>query len=352
MYRKIALLDLDAFYASCETLKNPKLQNIPFAVGGKSKRSVVCTCNYLARNFGVRSAQSIHKSLQLCPQLTIVKVDMPFYKEMSKKIHNILKNYTDLVEAASIDEFYLDLSDNREFSGSASLTMEQIRTDIRALGVTASAGISSQKMVAKIASDERKPDGQFVVPPEKIFSYLAPLPLKRIPGIGPVTQAKLERNNLIKVEDIQHVDFGFLVHLLGHNMAQNLYSRCQGIDNRKVSAGHIRKSVSVEITLNDDITQLESALSIFEEHLWEDFLDRFQKVDPKMRLHNQTVKLKMHDFSTTTMTKTAHILSKEVFQQLIKDIWPRTKGRSVRLIGIGVGLPEENEKRQLELDFD
>ncbi len=351
MNKKIALLDLDAFFASCEILKNPTLNDIPFAVGSKEKRSVVTTCNYLARPFGVRSALPMHKALQLCPHLTVVPKDMPFYKQMSDQVYNILRNYSDIIEPASIDEFYIDLTHNDKFGGSASLTMEQIRKDIQSLGITGSAGISSQKMVAKIASDENKPNGQFVVPPDAIKDYIAAVPLKRIPGVGPVTQKKLEPHGLITGKDIQQVDFGLLVHLLGHNFAQSLYQRCQGIDNRDVQSHYKHKSVSVEYTLAQDINTAEEGLQFFENQLWQPLIKRFQRIDPQMRLHNQTVKLKMNDFSITTMTKKTHHLSVDIFRKLIIDIWPRTKGRSVRLIGIGVELADEQEKRQLELDL-
>lgn len=351
MYKKIALLDLDAFYASCEILKNPALNDIPFAVGGKEKRSVVTTCNYLARPFGVRSALSMHKALQLCPHLTVVPVDMVFYKQMSKQVHKILQNYSDIIEPASIDEFYIDLTDNKEFGGSASLTMQQIRKDIESLGITGSAGISSQKMVAKIASDENKPNGQFVVLPDAIKDYIANLPLKRIPGIGPVTQKKLQRHNLVTGGDIQKADFGLLAHLLGHNFAQSLYQRCHGVDNREVRSHYKHKSVSVEYTLTQDINTAKEGLQFFEDKLWAVFVKRFQHIDPQMRLNHQTVKLKMNDFSITTMTKKTHLLSADIFRTLIIDIWSRTNGRSVRLIGIGADLPDDQEKRQLELDL-
>ncbi len=351
MNKKIALLDLDAFFASCEILKNPALKDVPFAVGGKGARAVVATCNYLARSFGVRSALSMQKALQLCPHLTIVARDMQFYKHISNKVYDILKNYSDIIEPASIDEFYIDLTHNKKFDGSASLTMEQIRSDIRSLGITGSAGISNQKMVAKIASDENKPDGQFVVPPDAIHNYIAALPLKRVPGIGPVTQRKLKQHGLIIGKDIQQADFGLLVHLLGHNLAQSLYQRCQGIDNRDVKSHSAHKSVSVEHTLIKDIHTAEEGIQVFENDLWDLFIQRFQRIDPEMRLHNQTVKLKMNDFSITTMTKRTHHLSADIFRKLISDIWSRTQGRSVRLIGIGVELPDEQEKRQLELDL-
>ena len=170
--RKIALLDLDAFFASAEVLRDPSLRNKPFAVGGGSERGVVATANYLAREFGVRSAMSGAHARRLCPHLHFVPPDHRYYRELSKQVLAVLRDVTEIVEPASIDEFYLDLTDNQTFQGSASLTMEAIRKRLRDMGLTASAGISCQKMVAKIASEERKPDGQFVVPPDQVVAYI------------------------------------------------------------------------------------------------------------------------------------------------------------------------------------
>ena len=165
---------LSSLQSKCST--TPELRNQPFAVGGGGERGVVATCNYLARQFGVRSAMPGHQARKLCPQLIFVKPNMAKYKAMSKRVYEILLRYTDLVEPASIDEFYLDLTANTAYQGSATRTLEAIRSELRSIGITASAGVSSQKMVAKIASEENKPDGQFVVPPRansELFSGFA-----------------------------------------------------------------------------------------------------------------------------------------------------------------------------------
>ena len=213
--RKIALLDLDAFFAAVEVLRDPSLKNKPFAVGGGGDRGVVATANYLARRFGVHSAMSGHRARQLCPQLIFVKPNFAEYKALSYQVREILAKYTPLVEPASIDEFYLDLTDNVAFKGSASLTVEAIRKEISRLGITGSAGISNQKMVAKIASDDNKPNGQKVVPPEQVFDYIAALPLKRIPGVGPKSQETLARYGLTHGHHIQTTNTSQLQQKLG-----------------------------------------------------------------------------------------------------------------------------------------
>ncbi|MFV0431596.1 MAG: DNA polymerase IV [Alphaproteobacteria bacterium] len=345
--RKIALLDLDAFFASCEVLKNPNLKDIPFAVGGTSARSVVATCNYLAREFGVHSAMPMVRALKLCPKLKIVSGDMNFYKEISQEVFHILQQYTDIIQPASIDEFYLDLSQNDYFDGSASLTMEQIRSDIRKLGITGSAGISNQKMVAKIASDEKKPDGQFVVHPDKVKDYIAALELKRIPGVGPKTFEKLLKYKLRYGADIQQINQAELVHLLGYRFGTQLYQRCQGVDNRSVNIHRQRKSVGVEQTLFENIKTLEQAHDIFEENLWPKLQERLAKYGKNVGIKAQTVKLKTQDFNITTISRQTHHVSKELFLKLFDEVWLRTNKREVRLLGISVHLLQGDEKHQL-----
>src|SRR5690554_3258875 len=225
--RKIALLDLDAFFASAEVLRDPSLRNRPFAVGGGGERGVVATANYLARQFGVRSAMSGAHARRLCPELHFVMPDHSYYRELSKQVLAVLLETTELVEPASIDEFYLDLTDNTQFHGSASVTMESIRHQLRGMGLTASAGISNQKMVAKIACEERKPDGQFVVPPDEVLNYIAQLPLKRIPGVGPKSLERLNYAGFFTGRDIQHCALPRLQELLGDKSGWLLYQRCQ-----------------------------------------------------------------------------------------------------------------------------
>lgn len=351
--RKIALLDLDAFFASAEVLRDPSLANRPFAVGGGGPRGVVATANYLARQFGVRSAMSGAQALRLCPQLHFVKPDHAYYKSLSKQVLACLHRVTDQVEPASIDEFYLDLTDNALHHGSASLTMEAIRTDIRALGITGSAGISNQKMVAKIASEERKPDGQFLVAPDQVVSYLAGLSLKKIPGVGPKSLARLAQYGFHLGRDIQQADVVHIQQILGDKSGWLLHQRCAGIDAREVVTERVRKSVGVEETLTFDFQQLRHA---------ELFMERFLLPKLKQRLgghswqdmpiKSQTVKLKFTDFNQTTVSTTRQIASPSVFYRLLHEAWERRGQRAIRLIGISVALPEPDEQQQLELELE
>lgn len=349
--RKIALLDLDAFFASCETLKNPKLKHIPFAVGGRSPRAVVSTCNYLARQYGVKSAMPVHKALSLCPDLTVISGDMVFYKEISAQVWDILQAYHLPIEAASIDEFYIDLTENTLFDGSAGLTVQAIREEIKKLGITASAGISNQKMVAKIASEDNKPDGQFTVLPHEVKDYIAALSLKRIPGIGPKTYEKLKAYGLVYGRDIQNISRGELMNLVGNQWGMRLYERCGGIDRRKVTPYRKRKSIGVEQTFAQNVTSLEGALHILEEKLWPLFLQRMEKYDKDKKITNQTIKIKTHDFHITTMSRQSREVSYALFSKLLSEAWERTQGKEVRLLGISAALPQSDEKNQLELKF-
>lgn len=351
--RKIALLDLDAFFASVEVLRDPSLRNKPFAVGGGGDRGVVATANYLARRYGVHSAMPGSQAKRLCPQLTFIKPDQARYREVSKQVLAILSEVTDIIEPASIDEFYLDLTDNPLFKGSASLTMEAVRDKVRQLGITGSAGISSQKMVAKIASDERKPDGQFIVTPDQIVDYIAQLPLKRIPGVGPKSQQTLARHGLTVGADIQTIELPRLQEIIGEKAGLVLHQRCRGIDERTLVTERIRKSVGVEQTLSADILNVETAQNYLQQQLLAK-LKRRLHIDhwSSLSIRTQTVKLKFSDFTQTTVSRSSQRVSPSLFYQLLEEAWQRGKEKGVRLIGISVTLPDPNQQQQLELDLD
>lgn len=351
--RKIALLDLDAFFASAEVLRDPSLRDRPFAVGGGSERGVVATANYLARQFGVRSAMSGAHARRLCPHLHFVSPDHRYYRELSRQVLAVLQQATDQVEPASIDEFYLDLTENKDYHGSASLTMEAIRGELRKLGLTASAGISCQKMVAKIASEEQKPDGQFVVPPDQVVPYIAQLSLKRIPGVGPKSLERLQHAGFYTGLDIQAAKLERLQRLLGEKAGWLLQQRCNGIDQRPVVTERTRKSVGCEETLRHDFQQLRQ----LEKFLDEVLLPQLQKRLGQSRwqdthIKSQTVKLKFSDFQQTTVSRTAKTASPSLFYQLLREAWDRRDQRGVRLVGLSVALPDPDEQLQLELDLD
>lgn len=351
--RKIALLDLDAFFAAVEVKKDPALKNIPFAVGGGGERGVVATCNYIARQFGVRSAMSGYQAKRLCPNLVFVKPDMPSYKATSKQVLEIISRYTTIVEPASIDEFYLDLSNVSLYHGSATLIMEAIRAELRTLGISGSAGISNQKMVAKIASDENKPDGQCVVPPQDVLAFIAALPLGRIPGVGPKSQERLAHAGLYKGADIQGIEVGKLQEIIGESSGFVLHQRCHGIDPRPVNTNRIRKQISVEDTFPRDIKLRREGEDILTNQLLPALRKRLPSSNwQDTRIRTQTVKLRFSDFQQTTVSRAANKVSPSLFYHLLEEAWQRKGDRSVRLIGVAVMLPDPNENRQLELDLD
>ncbi len=351
--RKIALLDLDAFFASAEVLRDPSLRDRPFAVGGGSERGVVATANYLARQFGVRSAMSGAHAKRLCPQLHFVRPDHSYYRQLSKQVLEVLQQVTDRVEPASIDEFYLDLTENQQFRGSASLTMEAVRDELRKLGLTASAGISCQKMVAKIASEEHKPDGQFVVPPEQLLHYIAQLSLKRIPGVGPKSLERLQNAGYYLGQDIQAAELGRLQQLLGEKAGWLLQQRCNGIDPRPVVTERSRKSVGCEETLRHDFQHLRQVEQFLDDVLLPQLKKRLGQARwQDTHIKSQTVKLKFSDFQQTTVSRTAKTVSPSLFYQLVREAWERRNQRSVRLVGLSVALPDPDEQLQLELELD
>ena len=351
--RKIVLLDLDAFFASVEIIRDPALAKIPFAVGGGGERGVVATANYLARKFGVRSAMPGHMARKLCPHLTFVQPDIAAYKDYSQQVQQKLLEVTPVMEPASIDEFYLDLTDNRLFRGSASLTVQMLRDELRAMGTPASAGISNQKMVAKIASEERKPDGQFLVEPEHVYDYIAQLSLRKIPGIGPKSLERLQAAGFHVGHDVQRSELAQLQQLLGDKAGYILHQRCQGIDPRPVSTTRIRKSVGTEETLRHDLQSLRAVEQFTERELLP-ALKRRLKISrwQDARIKTQTVKLKFNDFQQTTVSRASNRIAPSIFYSLLREAWDRRQGRTVRLIGLSVTLPDPDSAKQLELDLE
>ena len=201
--KKFIHIDMDCFYAAVEMRDNPALASVPLAIGGNSRRGVLSTANYIARQYGVRSAMSNYHAKQLCPDLVIVPGRMQVYKDISTQIRAIFAKYTDLIEPLSLDEAYLDVTNSTACKGSATLMAQQIRQEIYdTTGLTASAGVAPIKFIAKIASDENKPNGQFVVLPEQVDDFLAQLPLGKIPGVGKVTLEKLQLKGLYTGADV------------------------------------------------------------------------------------------------------------------------------------------------------
>jgi len=347
--RKIIHCDCDCFYASVEMRDDPSLRGRPMAVGGSpDRRGVIATCNYEARAFGVRSAMPSAQALKRCPDLLIVRPAMDKYREVSRRIFAIYREYTTLVEPLSLDEAYLDVSLCTRHSGSATRIAEEIRQRVRdEVGVTVSAGVGPSKFVAKIASDWNKPDGLFVVKPAAVDGFVAALPVERIHGVGKVTAAKLRRLGAGTCGDLRpwspdrlHREFGVF--------GARLYKLCRGVDEREVTPERERKSISVEETYADDLPDLQACMAELEPliAMLEARIERAQAHDTIDKL---TVKLRFSDFRQTTVECRGHAPDRTVYARLLAEGHAR-RGLPVRLLGVGVGT-SDRDTSQLEL-FD
>lgn len=350
--RKIIHIDMDCFYASIEIRDNPDLQDKPVAVGGAlSQRGVLSTCNYIARRFGLHSAMPTAQALKLCPDLVLLPVNMPLYKQVSQQIRQIFLRYTDRVEPLSLDEAYLDVTDCRQCSGSATWIAQAIRRAIfDEVGLTASAGVAPLKFLAKIASDQNKPNGQCVIKPEEVAEFVRTLALHKIPGVGKVTTQRLAQLGLQTCADVQRFDLTILLHQFG-KIGRRIWSFSHGIDEREVQPHRVRKSVGVETTLSANISHFDDGLRILD-RLYPMLLQRVQHACPQLPLsafNKIGVKLKFADFQITTLEKSAVAFQRENFIVLLRQIWQRGQGREVRLIGLHVNVPAQNRLQQMSL---
>jgi DNA polymerase-4 len=344
---------MDAFFVSVEIRDRPELVNLPVAVGGSSKRrGVLSTCNYIAREFGVRSAMPTSVALRKCPNLVLVPSRMDAYKEVSIHIREIFSRYTSIIEPLSLDEAYLDVTDCKLFKGSATLIAQDIRETIhRETGLTASAGISALKFLAKVASDYNKPNGQFVITPSEVYSFIAELPLNKISGVGKVTFEKLKLLGLEYGRDIQAVDQSVINHNFG-KFGQVLYQRCQGIDDRDIETTRVRKSVGVERTFPEDIDDLDILRSILTDKLVPELKRRSEKYLYERKISKLGVKVKFNDFHQTTKDFTYTNFDEGMFLDLLTEVVKRGDGKKVRLLGVHIGLSDiEAKSQQFELSL-
>ncbi|UZN49684.1 DNA polymerase IV [Cupriavidus cauae] len=348
--RKIIHCDCDAFYASVEMRDDPSLRGRPMAVGGSpDRRGVIATCNYEARAYGVRSAMSSAQAVKRCPELLILRPAMDKYKEASRRIFGIYREYTELVEPLSLDEAYLDVSACRQHQGSATRIAEEIRRRVREeVGVTVSAGVGPSKFIAKIASDWNKPDGLFVVRPEAVDAFVAALPVERIHGVGRVTAAKLNRLGVKTCADLRawtpdlfHRHFG--------SFGGRLYNLCRGIDERRVSPERERKSISVEETYADDLPDLPACLAELDP-LIAQLEARIARAGAQHVIHKLTVKLRFSDFRQTTVECRGQMPDRAVYARLLAEGHARRR-LPVRLLGVGVATSDP-DTAQLDLFRD
>ncbi len=339
---------MDAFYASVEQLDHPELKGKAIAVGGGGERGVVAAASYEARSFGVKSAMSGRIARGICPQLIFVKPRFERYKEISQKIRAIFYDYTDLVEPLSLDEAYLDVTNNKKGNPSASLIAKEIRNRIlNELHLNASAGVSNSKFVSKIASDINKPNGQKTIPPEEVVSFLEELPIEKFFGIGKVTASKMFNLGIFKGKDLKEKNKKFLEKHF-KNSGTHYYNIVRGIQHSKVKPNRTRKSVAAEHTfiknLTSEIFMLEKLEKISEE--LERRLDK-SKVTGK----TITLKIKYSDFKTQTRSKTLpyFVKDKTIILETVKELLFQEKIKnSVRLLGISVTNLNTNSKKKLE----
>lgn len=333
--RKIIHIDCDSFYASVEMLDDPSLKGRPIAVGGASdRRGVLCTCNYEARRFGVHSAMPTAQAKKLCPQLLVLPTRMSRYKEVSSQIHRIMHQYTDAIEPLSLDEAYLDVTAKNHLQGSATRMAQAIRQEVAdTIGVTVSAGVAPNKFLAKIASDWNKPNGLCVITPEQVADFVTRLPVAKIHGVGKVTNQKLQQLGIVTCGDIQQQSPLALARRFG-KFGEHLHQLAQGIDHRPVKTTRQRKSLSVEHTYPQDLSNLDKCIHQLPK-LTSELNDRLARLKQKMAIKKSFVKVKFHDFTTTTMECCVNEPELDIYQQLCADAFKRGN-RPVRLLGVGV----------------
>ena len=346
--RKIIHVDMDAFFVSVEIRDNPSLENKPVAVGGsRGSRGVLSTCNYIAREYGIRSAMPTSVALRKCPDLILLPGRMHVYREISTKIRVIFERYTPLIEPLSLDEAYLDVTNCKLHQGSATLIAQDICETIhRELKLTASAGVAPIKFLAKVASDINKPNGVYVISPSKVDSFIDEMPLNKIPGVGKVTFEKLKKHQLIYGKDIKVNSENMLIRQFG-KLGKLLWMRCSGIDEREIITSRVRKSVGVERTFPTDIDDLSSLQEILFQTLLPELKTRAAKHLLTRSIQKIGIKVKFHDFHQTTKEFTFHNFDESMFSELLIEALGRGQGKKVRLLGAHIDLSNElNQAKQ------
>lgn len=356
MYRRILHIDMDAFFASVEQQDNPELRGRPIAVGGRpGGRGVVAAASYEARAFGVRSAMPASRAARLCPQLIFVTPRFSRYKEVSAHVFSIFRRWSDKVEGLSLDEAFVDATENRFGEPSGTRVAQAIRRSIRQeTGLTASAGVAPVKFVAKIASDFNKPDGLTVVPPDQVLDFIHPLPVEKLWGVGPATAKRLHAVGLTTIGEIHERPDHLLIEQLGKRTGTWLATLARGEDPRPVQQRRGRKSVSAERTFAEDVysvTELEAVLASQAERVAGTLETK------NLRAGTVVLKLRYADFSTITrsLTPSEPLQSAEGLLAAGVDLLGRTEAgqRPVRLIGLGASKlgPRRATLRGRQLDL-
>lgn len=349
--RKIIHIDMDAFFASVELRERPDLQNLPVVISSHHPRAVIAAASYPARKFGLRSAMSMTQAKKLCPQVVVIEPNFEKYRDVSQQIHQVFQKYTHLIEPLSLDEAFLDVTENLQDIPSATEVAERIRTDIfKVTGLTASAGVAPNKFLAKIASDWNKPNGICIIKPKQVQHFIQDLPLKKIPGVGKVTQEKLKTLQLETLGDLQQIDENVLIHHFG-KYGQQLFLYAQGIDDRPVQSERQRQQISKEITFDDDLT-LEQCSPYWDQLIERVWLSLEKK---QMQARGVTVKLKLKNFQVLQHSKSfKQALNSQqdmtqVMQILLNEM-QIPEHYQFRLIGVGLyQLTEQQDESQLSL---
>mgnify|MGYP003598960915 FL=1 len=349
--RKIIHIDMDAFYASVELKDRPELKDLPVVISSHHPRAVIAAASYPARKFGLRSAMSMSQAKKLCPQVLVIEPNFEKYRAVSTQIHQIFQRYTHIIEPLSLDEAYLDVTENLKNIPSATEVAIQIRHDIfQVTGLTASAGVAPNKFLAKIASDWHKPNGICVIKPSQVQNFIQHLALKKIPGVGKVTQEKLKALQLETLGDLQQMDEAILIQHFG-KYGQQLYLYAQGIDERPVQTERERRQISKETTFDDDLILTEC------HNYWPKLIDQVWASLEKKQLSARGVsaKLKLKNFQVLQHSKSFKqpLENKQqledVLQQLLIEM-RISKHAQFRLIGVGVyQLSEQQDPPQLSL---
>ena len=358
--RKIIHVDMDAFYASVEQMDRPELREKPIAVGGGGKRGVVSAASYEARAFGVKSAMTGTLASKLCPEIRFVRPNFERYKEVSKHIHQIFYDYTNLVEPLSLDEAYLDVTENKTGNPSASLIAQEIRVRIhQEIGLTASAGISINKFIAKIASDYNKPNGQKTVNPEEVISFLEQLDIRKFYGVGKVTAERMYQLGIFTGMDLKQKSVDYLDTHFG-KAGRYYYEVVRGIHKSEVKPNRTRKSLAAERTFSKNLSS-EVFLVDKLNHIADEVSRRLLK--GKVSGKTITLKIKYSDFTLQTRSKTLpyFVKDKNTILELSKALLYQEKlSNSVRLLGVSISnLKLESDKKdekqhvsvQLKFDF-
>lgn len=335
--RKIIHIDMDAFYASVELRERPELKDLPVVIASHHPRAVVAAASYPARVYGLRSAMSMGQARKLCPQVIVIEPDFAKYRQVSAQIHQIFQQYTSLIEPLSLDEAFLDVTENLQQIPSATEVAMRIREDIfQATGLTASAGVAPNKFLAKIASDWHKPNGICVIKPSQVQGFIQNLPLKKIPGVGKVTQEKLKSLNLNTLGDLQQIDEVLLIQHFG-KYGRRLFLYAQGIDERPVEVERERQQISKETTFDDDLHLNQCR------PYWEPLLGQvWQNLQKKqLSARGVTVKLKLKNFQVIQHSKSFKQILRspqELAQalDLLLDDLHIAPQMQFRLIGVGV----------------